>query len=824
MNQQVRTGPFPVEPWQLREDTFHLERIAQAESIFALSNGHIGLRGNLDEGEPAAIPGTYLGSYYESRPLPYAETGYGYPEVGQTLVDVTNGKIIRMLVGDTPFDMRYGTVNTHERILDFRAGTLHRSVNWTSPTGKTVAVDSTRIVSLTQRSIAAFNYRVTAIDQPLRLVLQSELVANEAPPVTVSNDPRVAAALHKPLIAVGREPLDTGAMLIHRTRRSKLMMAAAMRHIVQASNGHSIKLDTRPDWARTTIIANLAPGQSVTLTKFLGYGWSATRSEPAVRDQVMAALDSATDLGWQQLLAQQREFLDEFWDVADIAIDGDDQVQQAVRFAMFHTIQAGARAQRRSIPAKGLTGPGYDGHAFWDTEAFVLPLLTLTKPSASADALRWRASLLESAKKRAEMLTLSGAAFPWRTINGDESGAYWPAGTAAFHINADITRAFDDYRRITGDEALIRECGLEVFVETARLWMSLGHHDRQGRWHIDGVTGPDEYTAIIDDNIFTNLMAARNLEIAADECERHTDLAEKFGVTTAEIANWRHACHSVYLPYDEELGVHQQCENFTRFAEWDFDSWADRYPLLLHAPYFELYRKQVIKQADVMLAMQWCPDAFTPEEKARNVDYYEARTVRDSSLSASTQAVMCAEVGHHNLAYQYVREASLMDLWDLHNNTRDGLHIASLAGSWLAVVEGFGGLRTHGDVLSFWPCLPDKLRGLSFGVQWRGVRLRITVTHDEVRCELPHQEQRELPIQLYGEDVTVTCDEPVIRPLQRTESLLPTPTQPTGRSPLATTLVITSDEPQPDEAQIRDMGSALGPAMTPGLSPSLTAK
>ena len=377
-----------------------------------------------------------------------------------------------------------------------------------------------------------------------------------------------------------------------------------------------------------------------------------------------------------------------------------------MRFGLFHVLQASARAERRAIAGKGLTGTGYDGHAFWDTEGFVLPVLTYTAPHAAADALRWRASTLDLARERAAELDLAGASFPWRTIRGEECSAYWPAGTAAWHVNADIAMAFERYRMVTGDQSLEAECGLAVLVETARLWMSLGHHDRHGVWHLDGVTGPDEYTAVVRDNVFTNLMAAHNLRTAAEACTRHPEAAHAMGVSTEETAAWRDAADAAHIPYDEELGVHPQCEGFTTLREWDFTE-NTVYPLLLNEAYVRLYPAQVVKQADLVLAMHWQSHAFTPEQKARNVDYYERRTTRDSSLSACTQAVMCADVGHLELAHDYTFEAALIDLRDLHHNTRNGLHMASLAGTWIALVAGFGGLRDDEGVLALDPHLPD---------------------------------------------------------------------------------------------------------------------
>jgi trehalose/maltose hydrolase-like predicted phosphorylase len=792
---------YPIDPWLVRETRFEPDLLAHAESIFALSNGHIGLRGNLDEGEPYGIPGTYLNSFYELRPLPYAEAGYGYPESGQTVVDVTNGKILRLLVDDEPFDVRYGLLSSHQRSLDLRSGLLTRAAEWRSPAGKRVRVRSTRLVSFSHRSVAAIAYEVEPVEEQVRIIVQSELVANEDQPKR-SDDPRVAAVLEKPLVLVSSETGEDSATLVHRTRLSGLLMAAGMEHVIDAPGRVETSTDSRDDWARTTVVTVLEPGQRLRVVKFLGYGWSSQRSTPSVRDQVAGALTGALYAGWDGLVDDQREFLGRFWDAADVEVEGDAQMQQAVRFALFHVLQAGARAERRAIPAKGLTGPGYDGHAFWDTEGFVLPVLTYTMPSAAADALRWRHSTLDLARERAATLGLGGAAFPWRTIRGQECSGYWPAGTAAFHVNADVADAFERYRVVTGDESLEREAGLEVLIATARLWMTLGHHDADSRWHIAGVTGPDEYSAVADDNVFTNLMAARNLSVAADACVRQSQMARDHGITAEEIASWRHAADAVHVPYDERLRVHQQAAGFTNLPEWDFEATQDQYPLLLHQPYVQLYRKQVIKQADLVLALHWCGNRFTAEDKARNVDYYERRTVRDSSLSACTQSVMCAEVGHLDLAYDYAYEAALIDLWNLHHNTPDGLHMASLAGTWMALVAGFGGLRDAGGVLSLAPQLPASISRLSFRVMWHGLRLQVVVDGEGVTYQLRNGADRELTFRHDGEEVTIRAGEPVTMPLVKRATLLPRPHQPPGREPLRRVSEATAASGRPDTARV----------------------
>ena len=770
---------FRHEEWALREEELDLEVLAQTESIFALANGHIGLRGNLDEGEPHGVPGSYLGGFHELRELPYAERGYGFPEASQTLVNVTNGKIIRLLVDDEPFDVRYGRMHSHRRVLDLREGVLHREVDWVSPAGARVRVRSTRLVSFAQRAVAAIAYEVEALDA-VQAVVQSELVANETLPGR-GGDPRSGGEPGPPLAARWSGVHELAALLVHETEGSGLLLAAGMDHVVEGPAGTQTSAESLGDEARVTAAASLAPGERLRIVKLVAYGWSAHRARPALRDQVRAAVLEAARAGWEELRAQQRRYLDAFWARADVEIEGDPELQLAVRFSLFHCLQAAARAEQRGIPAKGLTGPGYSGHTFWDTETFVLPLLTYTLPPAAADALRWRCSTLERARRRARELGLAGAAFPWRTIDGEECSGYWPAGTAAFHVNADIAAAVARYHAAVQDPAFEREAGAEILVETARLWTSLAHRDADGIAHIDGVTGPDEYSALVDDNLYTNLMASANLRAAADAVERDPERAAALGAGAGEVAAWRALASAMAIPYDALRDVHSQAQGSTRLERWDFEATdPDEYPLLLHHHYFDLYRKQVVKQADLVLALHLCGDAFTDEQKARAFEYYEGLTVRDSSLSACTQAAIAAEVGHLELAYDYLAEAALIDLDDTEHNTRDGLHIGALAGTWIAAVAGFGGMRDHGGALSFRPRLPDALTRLAFGLGWRGAWITVEVTAREARYTLSGGAP--VAVRHHGEPVTLASERPLtlaIPPGPRR----PPPRQPPGRAP-----------------------------------------
>jgi alpha,alpha-trehalose phosphorylase len=786
---------FTVEPWRVTERELNLDMLGQTESIFALSNGHIGLRANLDEGEPSGSSGTFLNSFYEVRPLPYAESSYGNPEAGQTIVNVTNGKVFRLLVDDEPFDVRYGRLVRHERTLDLRDGVLRREAEWISPAGQTVQVRSTRMVSFVQRSIAAIVYEVEAVGSSVRIGVQSELVANE--PVAVggaSNDPREAAALELPLVAEDHAHNALRVTLVHRTHKSGLRMAAAMDHIVEGPEDTVTAAESAPDLGRLTVSTELKPGEKLRIVKFISYGWSSQRSMPSLRDQVHLALAAARRTGWDGLLKGQREYLADVWERADVQLEGDAALQQAVRFALFHVVQAAARAELRAIPAKGLTGSGYDGHTFWDMDAYTLPVLTYISPAAARDALLWRHSTIDLAEARARELGLNGATFPWRTIRGQECSAYWPAGTAAFHINAAVADAARRYLLATDDQEFAHGPGIELLVCTARLWRSLGHHDAQGGFRFDRVTGPDEYTALVDNNVYTNLMAARNMDVAANLAVRHPQHAGALGVDEEEIASWRDAAAAIVVPFDRDARITQQCNGFTRLRKWDFEATPpEQYPLLLHYHNYILYSSQVVKQADLVLAMYVCGDQWEDDEqKARDFDYYEGVTVRDSSLSAAIQAVVAAELGHLELAFDYLNETAFLDLRDLASNTRDGLHLAALAGVWHAVVAGFGGMRDYGETLIFAPRLPSRLMRLSFGILYRGRRLRVEVRPGTASYELIDGEPLELIH--HGERVTVSPDAPLSLPVPAAPKR-PVPRAPAGREPGLDTMTASGVSP-----------------------------
>jgi len=724
------------DPWAHREAGWSAAFAAQSESLLALSNGYLGMRGTLDEGAPAVAPGTYLNGFFETLAIPYADRGYGDPDSDEVLVNVTDGTRIRLVVEGEPLDIQTGTVLEHERTLDLRAGLLRRSLRWRSPAGHELTLRTRRLVSLEFREIAAVEYEVEAAG-PLHITVQSELSTDVAAHAR-SGDPRSGAGLSGDVLAPRLAFHDRNrALLVHQTRTSGHVVAAGMDHLLVAAPAQETTIQAEGSLARWSLSTTLQPGQPLRLIKLLAYHWAPEGDPVGLAADCEHSLDRACALDFEGLATRQRAALELVWAHGDVQLDGDPEIQHALRYALFQLHQNAARAAGHAIPAKGLTGAGYSGHTFWDTEIFLLPVLTYCAPRDVEAALRWRASTLPEAKAKARRLGLDGAAFPWRTISGEECSGYLPAGTAAFHVNADIAYAVVHYVAATGDERFEREAGAPLLVETARLWASLGYYDisRGGRFSIDGVTGPDEYSVLVDNNLYTNLMAQANLRAAVDVVERHGH--GLLGVDADEVTAWRGAADAMTIPYDAGLDIHLQDEDFARHAPLDFEAIpAQDYPLLLHVPYFQLYRHQVVKQPDLVLAMALCPDAFSAEQKRRNFSYYEALTVRDSSLAAGTQAVIAAEVGDVQLAYDYLAEAVLLDHHDIERNTADGLHLAALAGGWMAAIAGLAGARQCDGCLSFAPRLPEPLSRIAFPFAFRGRVIRVEISASAATYEL----------------------------------------------------------------------------------------
>ncbi len=772
---------YPPDEWAVIEKRYHPEFLAQLETMMALGNGYLGMRGCPEEGAPVAENSTLINGFYENRPIEYDETAYGFAKTGQTICNVADGKIIKLFVDDEPFLIPDADILSYDRRLNMKSGTLDREIVWETPAGKQVSVTSRRLVSFVHRHVAAISYRVCVLNAAASLVISSEIAANEAIVRTNVHDPRQARVLAGRVLhhqSGYNEALRV--VLCHATRQSRLSVVCAIDHVLETECRHRSETVQTDDFGQVAFMIDAQPGCMIQLTKWIVYHTSATATDTEISGRAEWTLDRVMSEGFPHLLLAQENFLDDFWRRSDVRVKGiqEDRVrrstveiQQAIRFNLFQILQASARAESAGVPAKGLTGRAYEGHYFWDTEIYVLPFLGYTSPSLARNILRVRYNMLDNARARARELGHRGATFPWRTISGEEASAYYAAGTAQYHINADIAYAIRKYVNATGDERFLCDCGAEILVETARFWLSLGFYsDRKGgKFCINSVTGPDEYKAVVDNNAYTNLMSCENLRYAAETVEylrckapeAYKPLVLKTELDPSEPEAWLHAAEHMYIPYDERLGIVPQDDSFLERESWDFaNTPSDHYPLLLFYHPLNIYRKQVIKQADVVLAMFLLGDLFSPEAKKRNFEFYDPLTTGDLSLSSCIEAIIATQIGDTDKAIQYGIPALLMDLADVGGNVRDGCHIASMGGTWMMLVYGLGGLRDHDGTLSFWPKrAPEDKAILRFSLSYRGQLLEVEIAKGRVEYTLRHGQA--LAIRHGTEQIELTAEDAV---------------------------------------------------------------
>ena len=765
---------YPADEWRLVEKQFYPPFLAASETIFSTANGYLGMRGNFEERAPVFQSGTFVNGFYESWPIVYGEVAYGFATTGQTIVNVTDSKIIRLYVDDEPFYLPTASLLSFERALNMKSGTLDRGILWETAAGKQVSIKSRRLVSFQHRHLAAIHYQVTVLNAEAPVVISSEMINDHADHIgePVHGDPRRARSFRDQVLVPGVNYLnDRRIVLGHMTDNSKMRLACGVDHAFDTECPYSYESKCSEDSGKVVFSIDAKPGVPISLAKYMTYHTSRRAAPEELCERAERTLDRAVGHGFHDLLAGQQQYMDDFWRGSDIQVTGDPAVQQALRFNLFQIIQAAGRAEGAGIPAKGLTGKGYEGQYFWDAEIYVLPFLIYTSPRVARNLLKFRYSYLDKARERARQVNQKGALFPWRTINGEEASAYYAAGTAQYHINADIVYALKKYVDVTGDEEFLHDVGAEMLVETARLWADLGFYsERQGgKFCIHGVTGPDEYNTVVNNNTFTNLMARENLWYAAETVESLRDkkperfavLVDKTSLETSEIAEWKRAADNMYVPFDEKLGIHPQDDTFLDKEPWDVaNTPADMYPLLLHHHPLVIYRHQVIKQADVVLAMFLLGHEFSAEQKKRNFDYYDPLTTGDSSLSASIQAIVAAELGYREKANQYAWYAALMDLADVGGNVRDGCHIASMGGTWMALVYGLAGMRDWDGHISFRPRVPKAVEGFKFPLTIRGQVLELDIHREAVTYSL--REGDGLVIRHEDEEIRLSPENPVV--------------------------------------------------------------
>ncbi|MFQ5798855.1 MAG: glycoside hydrolase family 65 protein [Bacteroidota bacterium] len=775
IRRKVRLPPqyvYPADDWKLIEKRFYPRLLAQSETLFSLSNGYLGMRGNFEEKRPAFQRGTFVNGFHETRPIVYGEEAYGFAKRGQTIVNVTDSKIIRLYVDDEPFYLPTANLLRFERVLDMKAGTLDREVLWETPSGKQISIRSRRLVSFQHRHLAAISYQVTVLNAKAPVVISSEMITEQGGQTTGSDPRRARGFEHRILLPQVSYANDKRIVLSYATNNSKMTLACGIEHAIETACAFSYKNQCSDDAGQIVFSIDAQPDKPFHLTKYMTYHTSRSAPPEELCERAERTLNRAVDHGFEQLLGGQQEYLDDFWRRSDVEFQGaHPKGQQLMRWNLFQIIQAVGRAEGAGIPAKGLTGLGYEGQYFWDTEIYILPFLMYTAPRIAKNLLKFRHSMLDRARQRAREVNQKGALFPWRTINGEEASAYYAAGTAQYHINADIMYGLKKYVEVTGDEAFLHEEGAEMLVETARLWNDLGFYSerRGGKFCIHGVTGPDEYNTVVNNNAFTNLMARENLRYAAATVERlrkeHPELfvalVDKTGLDISEVDGWKRAADGMYIPFNKKMGIHPQDDSFLDKEVWDLENTpADKYPLLLYHHPLVIYRHAVIKQADIVLAMFLLGQEFSPGQKKRNFDYYDPLTTGDSSLSFCIEGILASEIGYSDQALEYLRYALLMDLADIAGNVQDGIHIASIGGTWMAAVYGLAGMRDHDGHVSFNPRpLPGKMKRIRFPLTIRGQVLEVEIDRESVTYSL--REGEGIVIRHGGEEIRLSPDAPI---------------------------------------------------------------
>ncbi len=774
---------YPVEPWRLTEAFYRSDDLGTTETNFSVGNGYLGMRGNSEEANDADTHGTYVNGFHETWPIRHAEEAFAFAQVGQTIINVPDAKVIQLFVDDEPLTLSVADLIGYRRSLDFADGVLDRDLVWRTPSGNRVRVRSRRMVSFVQRHLAVLTFEVTVLDREAPVAIVSQIVNRLGdqeeyrthPIVPGMADPRrgeeFTGRVLEPVVHWG----DAERVILgYRAVRSGMTLAVGADHTLVTENEHEVVTEVTEDASRHVFRVHAEPDRPILLTKVVSYHTSRGELPGELATRVRRTLDRVRVDGIDRQFADQREWLADYWARSDVEIEGQPEVQQAVRWNLFQVAQAVARAEGNGIAAKGVTGSGYGGHYFWDTELYVVPFLVYTSPLYARNALRFRFSLLPAARRRASELAERGALFPWRTINGEEASAYYAASTAQYHIDADVSFAVSTYVQATGDDEFMTREGIDILVETARLWADLGFWRSNGTdvFHIHGVTGPDEYTTVVNDNLFTNVMARFNLwraaeavhELEASWPTEYAQMVRRLRLAPAEVEEWSRAADAMAIPYDAGLGIHPQDSQFLEREVWDLPRTPpDKLPLLLHYHPLVIYRFQVLKQADVVLALFLQGEHFTAEEKRADFDYYDAITTGDSTLSGVAQAIIAAEVGYHRTALSYFHDALFVDLANLHGNTPDGVHVASAAGAWNMLAYGFGGMRDHGGDLTFCPRLPVEWFSLTYRMTVRGSRVRVCVRQAVIELEVETGDG--VDVVVHGKRVVVAPGEAVSVPL-----------------------------------------------------------
>lgn len=735
--------------WKIARNFLKPSELVVDETLFHTANGYLGVRGNFEEGyleKYPSIRGTYINGFYDISEVKHGEKLYGFIESKQKMINLPDIQGIELFIEGDKFSLFEGVVLEYKRSLDMRAGVATRFVKWQSPKGHILEIDICRMASFIKPELFVIEYKVTSVNYEGEIILISTQIG-EVSNYFNPNDPRVAGEPEKHLEVKEIIREEDSDIILCETKVSKLQVISGVKHVF--SGGCQIESTSSGQSLTSRIRCDMQSGETKSLIKYCIFTDSIRYSNCFT--SALCTMHEVTSMPIENLYKLQKDYLDEFWKIADVVIEGDEKLQQGIRYSIFQLLQSAGKDKYSNIAAKGLSGEGYEGHYFWDTEIYMLPFFLLTQPKMSEALLGYRYEKLDAARENARKLGhKKGALYPWRTISGSECSAYFPSGSAQYHINADIAYMFVQHYLAVGDIDFVINKSAEVLFETARLWMDTGHYNGDV-FRIDAVTGPDEYTCLVNNNYYTNIMAKYNLKWAVKFYELVKEygdiesLVQKIDLTEEEVKAWNEASSKMYLPYDEMLDINPQDDAFLKKAVWDFENTPkSHYPLLLHYHPLYIYRYQVCKQADAVLAHFLLEDEVKPSTIENSLKYYEKITTHDSSLSTCIFSIMAAKMGDIQKAYDYFTETVRLDLDNTHHNTKDGIHTANMGGTYMGIVYGFAGLRIKETGLSFKPVIPKEWKQYQFNVCYQNRRIQVSVNKN--KCILQLLEGEELVV------------------------------------------------------------------------------
>ncbi|SDN13512.1 alpha,alpha-trehalose phosphorylase [Psychrobacillus sp. OK028] len=729
--------------WKLTKTEIDNQNLLLDESLLSLGNGYLGVRGNFEEGYNSgfsSIRGTYINAFHDETEISYGEKLHAFPDIQQKILNVIDAQTINIYLDDEHFSLFDGEVLHLERNLHMDAGYSERIVHWKSARGKEVKIHFKRVISFVTKELFAIEVKIVPLNNIQQVKIVSVVDGNVSNFVD-PNDPRVASG-HATRLRISEIRKEENFSIVKNiTFATKLEVACVTSSMIDIDDYEYASNITESSVEETYLYKGNEPIQ---FTKFNVYT-DTLRHGNAVVDEALSIQEQLKEISFEDLLIKQKEYLDKFWSIADVKIGGDTSLQEGIRFNLYQLLQSVGKDSVSNIAAKGLSGEGYEGHYFWDTEIYIFPVFVMTNPELAKNLLIQRYSILDSARARAkEMGHKKGALFPWRTITGPESSAFFPAGTAQYHISADIAYSYIQYYLVTKDDSFLMDYMAELLFETARLWIDTGHM-KDGQFRIDSVTGPDEYTCIVNNNYYTNVLAKNNLLWAAKaynllkEKDNKVlgELSDRLQLTELEVIEWVSAGEKMYLPYDERYKINAQDDSFLQKDRWDFENTPkEKFPLLLNYHPLTLYRYQVCKQADTVLAHFLLEDEQDLETMNSSYNYYEQITTHDSSLSSCIFSVMASKLGDNAKAYDYFGKTARLDLDNTHGNTKDGLHMANMGGTWIAIVYGFAGLRVKENGLFLSPSLPELWDSLEFNLQYQNRTINIQMERSTVTYSL----------------------------------------------------------------------------------------